>query len=162
LRAFADQPWRCTPHTHHTSGGRILWEFPLSTHRVLGLNVPIAGGNYFRQLPQWLMRRWADRWEQTHAAPYVMYFHVWELDAGQPRINAATFLTRLRHYRNLDKMPAILEHYFGRYRFTSVADHLGLATGQEIDPRRGGRPGREQDASGPIRLDLRAGRQEAQ
>jgi glycosyltransferase involved in cell wall biosynthesis len=35
---------------------------------------------------------------------------------------------QVRQYRNLDRMPGHLEWFFKRYRFTSVARHLGLAT----------------------------------
>jgi hypothetical protein len=55
-----------------------------------------------------------------------MYFHVWELDRDQPQITAAPLLKKLRHYRNLGKMSWVLGHYLSKYRFTGVADYLGL------------------------------------
>jgi hypothetical protein len=57
-----------------------------------------------------------------------MYFHIWELDPDQPRISAASRVSRIRHYRNLDKMQWVLEDYLAKYNFGTVADRLGLET----------------------------------
>jgi polysaccharide deacetylase family protein (PEP-CTERM system associated) len=127
--------WRPAPprFAHQRRVGEaLLWEFPLSTCRIAGCLIPIAGGNYFRQLPRPLLRRLVDGWHRRHGAPFVMYFHVRELDPEQPQISAASPLERIRHYRNLDKMHEILEDYFRTYRFGTIAAHLALTT--EPDP----------------------------
>jgi polysaccharide deacetylase family protein (PEP-CTERM system associated) len=111
-------------------GGRSLWEFPVPTWRAAGLLVPIAGGNYFRQLPHTLLRRAVAGWTRAYDAPFVMYFHVWELDPTQPRISSASPLARIRHYRNLDKMARLIEDYLGSYRFTGFARYLGAEVAQ--------------------------------
>ncbi|MBK7706030.1 MAG: DUF3473 domain-containing protein [Acidobacteria bacterium] len=112
-------------HQVHT-GGRAVWEFPYSTANVgLGL-LPIAGGNYFRQIPYTLMRRAVRNWTTGFDQPFVMYFHVWELDAEQPRISAASTYNRIRHYRKLDKMEWIIKENLRKYPFTTAADYLGL------------------------------------
>jgi polysaccharide deacetylase family protein (PEP-CTERM system associated) len=153
-RSFAKEPWRRFLHKH-PCGDRHLWEFPLSTTPLLGWNVPIAGGNYFRQFPQRFVRRAIAHWDRTYDAPFVMYFHVWELDPGQPQLNTGSWMTRIRHYRNLDKMEGVLEEYFQRYRFTGVANYLGLtpeaACGLAISPpvATGGLTTRPQEASKP-------------
>lgn len=110
----------------HQAGERLLWEFPYSTMRVGPLNVPIAGGNFFRQFPHTVVRQAVADWHAKQTAPFVMYFHVWELDPAQPRINAASRLTRLRHYRRLERMEGMLRDYLARYRFVGGADYLGL------------------------------------
>jgi hypothetical protein len=125
FRAYAHERWRRFAHQHPTPSGSI-WEFPLSTADVLGLAVPIAGGNYFRQLPHALVRRAVARWDRLHDAPFVMYFHTWELDPQQPRIHAAPLLQQVRQYRNLSGMEGILRHYFRQYRFEGIARRLGL------------------------------------
>jgi polysaccharide deacetylase family protein (PEP-CTERM system associated) len=125
LRTFSGEPWRRFAHEHR-SGSGTLWEFPLSTVDILGLRVPIAGGNYFRQLPQRFIERAVARWDRDQNAPFVMYFHTWELDPHQPRVEAAPLYQRVRHYRNLGKMEGILRDYFNRYRFESVANRLGI------------------------------------
>ena len=127
LRSYASARWRRFAHTH-SWGNKTIWEFPISTANVFGLHVPIAGGNYFRQLPHGLVKRAVARWDQTCPAPFVMYFHTWELDPDQPKISAAPLHARIRQYRHLDAMPGILRHYFERYRFTAIADHLELST----------------------------------
>ncbi len=126
-RDFAGQPLRRHLHRHE-AGGRTLWEVPVSTARVLGVRVPIAGGNYLRQLPSALTRRAAAKWDASEASPLVAYFHVWELDHGQPRLAIGSWVTQKRHYRNLDEMPARLGALLAAYRFTSVADFLKLST----------------------------------
>ena len=125
FRAFADEPSRRFAYRHR-HGDAELWEFPLSTASLGGWSFPIAGGNYLRQFPHALMKRAVARWHRTSDAPFVMYFHVWELDPGQPRIHAAPLLESVRQYRNLDKMPAIIRHYLKTYHFTSIGNYLGL------------------------------------
>jgi hypothetical protein len=61
-----------------------------------------------------------------YQSPLVMYFHTWEMDPDQPRISAASLASRVRHYRNLSRVPDILRDYLREYRFTGIADHLGL------------------------------------
>ncbi len=128
FRSYASEPWRRFAHAHQF-GDKSLWEFPISTASLFGLMVPIAGGNWFRQFPHSLVRRAVAHWDRSYSAPFVMYFHTWELDPDQPRISAAGLLPRIRHYRNLRKMGGMLRYYFARYRLTGIGDYLGLATG---------------------------------
>ena len=111
----------------HATGAGSLWEVPPSGLSLLGRPLLLSGGNYLRQLPDWMMRRRVEDWVSAHTAPLVFYFHSWEMEARQPRIAAATLLQRLRHYRNLEHMPDRIRSYLKRYAFTSIADHLGLA-----------------------------------
>jgi polysaccharide deacetylase family protein (PEP-CTERM system associated) len=132
-RDFAGQPWRRRAHRHTGDQGAI-WEFPVSAASVLGLQVPIGGGNYFRQLPVPLLRRAVARWDREEPTPFVMYFHTWELDPEQPRIEAASALARVRQYRNLRRMEEIVRFYLKRYRFQSIAEHLGLEPAARAEP----------------------------
>jgi polysaccharide deacetylase family protein (PEP-CTERM system associated) len=125
LRSYASEPWRRFAHLHRY-GDRTLWELPISTADILGFLVPIAGGNYFRQLPHGLVRRGVSHWTRTYSAPFVMYFHTWELDPDQPKIQSAPWMQRVRQYRNLRLMPEYLRYYLSRYRFTSAADYIGV------------------------------------
>ncbi len=127
LRQFAAEPWRRFLHQHR-AGDHELWELPISTIRLWRWTIPIGGGNYFRQFPHWLVRRAVRRWHEQYQLPFVMYFHVWELDPEQPKISSAGLLTRIRHYRNLHRMQPMLEHYFEHYPFTSAANYLKLDT----------------------------------
>ena len=125
FRTYAHEPWRQFPH-RTTAAGRPFLEVPLSSVRLMGLHVPIAGGNYFRQFPDGLVRRAVARWDRECPAPYVMYFHTWELDPDQPRVNGVPLSQQIRQYRNLRKMPALLRHYLESYRFTSIAEYFEL------------------------------------
>ena len=134
FRRFATEPWRHTVH-RLKAGGRELWEVPPSAWQVCGLSLPLAGGNYYRQIPHSLVKPLVRRWQHRQDSPFVMYCHVWELDPEQPRLNTGSFLTRIRHYRNLDKMEWVLEDYFRTSQFTGIAEHLGIAPGPAEPPR---------------------------
>ena len=70
------------------------------------------------------MRTAVKDWTQRYDEPFVMYFHVWELDVEQPRISAASTYNRIRHYRKLDKMEWIIRENLQKY-FVSGAEFLG-------------------------------------
>lgn len=115
--------------THEMEFGQNkLWEFPVPTWKMLGSTIPLAGGNFFRQFPHTLIKQSVQSWHESYQAPFVMYFHVWELDRSQPRINSATSLNKIRHYRNLGKMYWVIEDYLKKYDFTPFAEHLKLNT----------------------------------
>jgi polysaccharide deacetylase family protein (PEP-CTERM system associated) len=150
LRAVAAEPWRRFPHVHRF-GEREIWEIPYATWAVAGNLLPIAGGNSLRQLPHWLMRRLVHGWHTHYDQPFVMYFHVWELDAALPMISAASMWTRMRQYRNLDRMPALLRHYLSKYTFGSIAEYLGL----ESEPA----PSRESVGEAAVKVGEQAPRE---
>jgi polysaccharide deacetylase family protein (PEP-CTERM system associated) len=81
-----------------------LIEIPATTLRVLGRNLPSSGGGYFRLLPyaasRWMLRRV----NTVDCQAAVFYFHPWEIDVDQPRIDGISAKTRFRHYVNLDRM----------------------------------------------------------
>jgi polysaccharide deacetylase family protein (PEP-CTERM system associated) len=127
LRSHAGAAAERHPHRHRTATGRELWELPVSSISLLGCDLPIAGGNWVRQLPPWLVRRALARRDRASAGtPLVFYFHSWELDDEQPRIDAASPLARLRHYRHLDRMRGLLREHLSARRFTGVREWLGV------------------------------------
>ncbi len=126
FREAAREPWRRAPYVHRAEG-REIHEVPISTCGPRVFALPIGGGNWFRQLPHCFMKR-AVRWQaQRGGAPLVLYFHVWELDPDLPRISTAGSITRIRQYRHLDRMEALLRFYLETYRFQPIAQELGLA-----------------------------------
>ncbi len=66
---------------------RELLELPPLTYHVAGLNLPVAGGGYFRLFPLFVMKAGL-RQAARSAAPQVgmLYFHPWEFDPEQPRL----------------------------------------------------------------------------
>ena len=97
-------------------------EFPLTTTRFGRMQVPAAGGGYFRHFPYSITRR-AFREHSKAGIPGMFYIHPWEIDEEQPRISSP-FLTRVRHYRNIPKSAARLERLLSEFRFTSIARRL--------------------------------------
>jgi hypothetical protein len=82
-----------------------------------------------------------------------MYFRTWEMDPEQPRISIAPLLSRFRQYRNLDRMPALLDEYLSRYRFTSVAEYFRIAlTLAKTQPEAPRAKGMSEVASGSMRV----------
>lgn len=145
LGLIAGEPWRRFDHVHRHNDLEIR-EFPLSSAGPSWFTLPVAGGNYFRQLPHGLVKSLVKRWHNRYDSPFNMYFHVWELDPDLPRIEAVGRLTRIRQYRNLDKMKSRLRDYFGTYRFVSIADYMGLKRAVPIE---GEATGDDHDATPP-------------
>jgi polysaccharide deacetylase family protein (PEP-CTERM system associated) len=103
------------------SSGREIFEVPMSTIRLAGLNWPVGGGGYLRLLPM-LYTSWAiRRIHQLDRQPFILYLHPWELDPTQPRINGR-WKSKLRHYRGLSGMEARLEILLRRGRFEPLRD----------------------------------------
>lgn len=120
-------------HVLQGPGYSGLVEFPLSTLRLGSLNLPIAGGGYFRLFP-YALTRWGIRHLNTHEhQPTVVYLHPWEIDPAQPRIQAGG-RARLRHYLNLRRTVARLQRLLQDFRFGTMVDVLrerGLLTTAE-------------------------------
>jgi len=90
-----------------TSSGVV--EIPPSSLRMLGRNLPASGGGYFRLLP-YPLSRWSIRRINRHdGEPCIFYFHPWEIDPEQPRIQQAGAKSRFRHYVNLERMAGRLD-----------------------------------------------------
>ena len=87
-----------------------FWEIPMTTVRAFGRNWPCSGGGYFRLLPGILYRLGLARVNGTEGRPGIFYFHPWEIDPDQPRIAGCGWKSRVRHYTNLSRMAADLDH----------------------------------------------------
>jgi len=94
-----------------------LLEIPVTTVRCMGRNWPAAGGGYFRLLPYPVSRWSIKRVNRDDRRPAVFYFHPWEIDPTQPRVDAANARTKFRHYVNLDTMEARLRRLLGDFRW---------------------------------------------
>ncbi len=99
------------------NNGKELKEFPLSTARVFGLNLPVAGGAYLRIFPYWY-NSWGIRSLNSRGRAAVVYFHPWEIDPDQPREDISAF-KRFRHYTNLDLMKGKIRRLLEEFEFTS-------------------------------------------
>jgi polysaccharide deacetylase family protein (PEP-CTERM system associated) len=97
-----------------------IWECPMPVLTMLGRQLPIAGGGYFRLLPYWLTRRLISRYVSEKDIPYMFYCHPWEIDPLQPRIADAALKSRFRHYVNLSKMEAKIGSLLQDFNWRSV------------------------------------------
>jgi polysaccharide deacetylase family protein (PEP-CTERM system associated) len=94
------------PRFVHRVAGGALWELPMTTVRLGGRNFPCAGGGYFRLFPYQLFRLGLARLNRDDGQPGIFYFHPWEIDPGQPRVEGISRMARFRHYVNLAGMQA--------------------------------------------------------
>ncbi len=109
--------------TDASSRDATLLEIPASTVRFAGMNFPVSGGGYFRILPYAWTAFGIRRLNRREGRPAMVYLHPWELDRDQPRLQAP-WLSRFRHYRNLEKTEPRLRRLLSEFRFASVRDVL--------------------------------------
>ncbi len=83
--------------------GKLL-EVPITTVNLLGRNIPVGGGGYFRLWPYAVSRWFIQRVNEKDRRSAVFYFHPWEIDPDQPRQKGINLKVRFRHYLNLDLM----------------------------------------------------------
>jgi polysaccharide deacetylase family protein (PEP-CTERM system associated) len=114
---FPYQIWR--------NGSAGLLEFPVGTARLMGMNVPIGGGGFFRLAPFQLFRWGIHRVNVREEQPVMFYLHPWELDPGQPRPPMA-WRHRFRHYVGVEKEANKLSRLMGRFRFGTARDVLEM------------------------------------
>lgn len=114
-------------HAHVISrpSGSIV-EMPGSTIRVGAVNLPVAGGGYFRILPYAWTRFGIRRVNVTECQPVVFYLHPWEIDPDQPRFNGPAN-ARFRHYTGLRFTEPRLRRLLTRFRFDTIASVLERA-----------------------------------
>lgn len=107
------------------AGGATMREFPISTWRLLGQNVPIAGGAYFRILPYALTRAGLRSINRSgHSA--VFYIHPWEFDPDHPRL-ALPRRIAATHYFNLRSTAARFRRLLRDFQFAPMREvlHVG-------------------------------------
>lgn len=114
---------------------RTFYELPISnlhfrtpisnlkfTHQVL----PWGGGGYFRLIPFTLFKIGIKRILGQEKA-YLFYFHPWEIDPDQPKVNDAPVFYKFRHYLNLSKtkrkLSKLIEN-FAHCNFITCSQYL--------------------------------------
>jgi len=102
-----------------------LIEVPIGTARVLGVNLPIGGGGYFRLLPVALFRHGIAHVNTRERQPVVFYFHPWELDPDQVRPPMA-WRHRFRLYVGLGRQKAKLTDLLRDVRFDTIRNVFGI------------------------------------
>ncbi len=100
-----------------------LTEFPPSTVRLFGQNLPSAGGGYLRIFPLWYTEWALRRIAREDGRAVVVYLHPWEVDPDQPRMTAP-WKSRFRHYTNLGAMESRLRRLLQARRFQPFCNLL--------------------------------------
>jgi polysaccharide deacetylase family protein (PEP-CTERM system associated) len=111
------------PYRHDGCG---LLELPMTTLRLGGRNLPLAGGGWFRLVPYRLFRAALRHRLAAECRPAVFYLHPWEIDPGQPRVPGAGRRARLRHYTGLAGMAEKLRKLLGDFAWDRM-DHVFAA-----------------------------------
>lgn len=119
------------PYRIAEGSGAGLVEFPSSTLRVAGRNVPIGGGGYLRLLPMAYTQRGLRA--LSAEGPFMVYLHPWEIDALQPRFPVGRLAT-WRGYHNLDQTESRLATLMREFPF-DTAERVLTALGL-LGPRR--------------------------
>ena len=110
------------PYSIETDNGNIIREFPLTTAHVAGMSIPAAGGGYFRQFPYPVFKYLFRNASGFGQRPQMFYLHPWEIDPDQPRFRNASWVSRFRHYTNLDRCYGRLEQLLQDFRFGTVSE----------------------------------------
>jgi polysaccharide deacetylase family protein (PEP-CTERM system associated) len=100
-----------------------LIELPVTTARLGGRTIAAGGGGFFRLLP-YRLSHWAiGQVNGRDGRPAIFYFHPWEIDPDQPRVDNAPLRSKVRHYSRLSAMEGKLERLLGDFRWGRV-DHV--------------------------------------
>lgn len=108
------------PRFPYRPGKGGLLELPMTTLKLGKRNLPIAGGGYFRLMPYALYRAAFKRFNDREKKPGIFYFHPWEIDASQPRIDGAARLSKFRHYVNISAVPRRLDRLLKDFRWGRI------------------------------------------
>lgn len=113
------------------NNGKLI-EFPLSTIRMWGNNIPVAGGAYLRLYPFWFISS-AIKKLNEQKRPAIIYLHPWEIDAFQPRVKI-NFMSKFKHYGNLLTTEQKLKKLITDYQFAPVRDVINLEENMPMNP----------------------------
>lgn len=100
-----------------------LIEIPVTTAKLGSKTLAAGGGGFFRLLP-YRFSHWAIRQVNGEdGRPAIFYFHPWEIDPDQPRVDNAPIKSKVRHYSRLRAMEGKLERLLREFEWGRV-DHV--------------------------------------
>lgn len=106
------------PRFPYKISGYDIVEFPISTVRVGRVNLPIAGGGYFRLLPYlatWLGLKSIN----SSGNPFIFYIHPWEFNPHTPKVPGLSPLSRFRTYVGLSRTASRFARLASDFPFTT-------------------------------------------
>jgi len=113
------------PYILRRNGARNLVEFPPSTWRFMGTNIPIAGGGYFRLYP-YALTRFFIRDLNRRGHPAMVYLHPPEFDPDQPKVKMSP-VDSFRVYVGIKSNFRKLERLLWDFKFAPVKEVLRMA-----------------------------------
>lgn len=118
------KPYKITSENlENNSENGKLWEFPLMVTKLLGKQIPAAGGFYLRTLPLYIIKNAIKKYENEHM-PACFYVHSWELTPElMPRVPLSkknNFIT----YHNIEKTLPKLDQLLSNFNFTSFEKYI--------------------------------------
>ena len=96
-----------------------LTEIPVAVQEIMGRRQSCAGGGWFRAMPYPISRHLWTRLE-GQGRQGVFYFHPWEIDPDQPRVDGLSLRSRVRHRLNLNRMEAKLDALLSDFRWGRI------------------------------------------
>lgn len=123
LTRMGDRSFPCFPWRFATEHGDIV-EFPLTTVRCFGENLPFSGGLPMRLAPYFYIVSKIRRLNGV-GNPALVYVHPWEFDPEQPRI-PLPWSRRFMHYFYLSATPRKLDGLLRHFRFAPIREVLAL------------------------------------
>ena len=111
--------------------GKTLWEVPAAPFRLLGFNLPMAGGGYLRHSPYWYTRMMI-RLLNRQQLPAMVYMHPWELDPDPPAIEGLTSVQRFRTYGSTALLMHHLDNLLKDFEFMTVGDYVRQVSRRRI------------------------------
>jgi polysaccharide deacetylase family protein (PEP-CTERM system associated) len=106
--------------------GASFVEAPVATVNILGRRISAAGGGWFRAAPTCISKALLSKASKSLDGPAIFYFHPWEIDPDQPRLNRASLKSKFRHYLNLGSMERKLSRTLLSFPWTRIDEALGL------------------------------------
>jgi polysaccharide deacetylase family protein (PEP-CTERM system associated) len=103
-----------------------ILELPITSVDALGRRWPCGGGGFFRLFPYAVSSWGLRRVNRVDRQPGIFYFHPWEVDPMQPRIEGIGLRTRLRHYLNLSRTEGRLERLLADFRWDRMDRVFGI------------------------------------
>ena len=100
-----------------------LVEFPMSTARILGANVPFGGGGYLRFYPL-ALTRWLCRHANRAGVPVIVYFHPSEMGTVVLPIRELDPVRRVRTYGGIASAAGKLRALLRSFHFIRMVDYL--------------------------------------
>ena len=120
LKRYGIPGWELAPHRITFPSGASILEAPVAVLTAAGLPMPVAGGGYFRLLPQWVLEKAlssvlaAGRPAIIYCHPYE--FHPRELDSYRGLVSPAVLLYQgLGRASFVERVKGLLSRFrFGR------------------------------------------------